>query len=176
MSIERIQRTFRGVVPLAEVKHHARAEADYFDAELERMAASAVAEAEDFAQIALFRQTVRILLPKWPRGHVQLPIAPVLDPASVKIFIDTVPWTDFHLGNGLRPLLAICGCPPSGVIVIEYQAGFGSTPDDIPDDLRQAIIDQAAVYFDARGTGGGRNISLSPHFTRILARYRGVRA
>lgn len=177
MSVERIRpASTTAWADLDDAKRWARVDGDFEDGDFARMIDAVALEAESFAEIALLSQTVRILLPKWPRGHVQLPIAPVLDPASVKIFVDTVQWTDFHLGIGPRPLLSICGSPPAGVIVIEYQAGFGSTPDAIPADLAQALLDQVAVYYDARGSGDGKRITLSPHFTRILSRYRGVRA
>ena len=47
---------------------------------------------------------------------------------------------------------------------------------DLPEDLRFAIIDQAAMLYDARGTDTERPVGLSLAASRIVARYRGVRA
>ena len=46
---------------------------------------------------------------------------------------------------------------------------------DLPDDLRLAIIDQAAMLYDARGGDTERPAGLSMAAARIVARYRGVR-
>lgn len=47
--------------------------------------------------------------------------------------------------------------------------------DDLPDDLRLAIIDQAAMLYDARAHDTDRPAGLSMAAARIVARYRGVR-
>lgn len=47
---------------------------------------------------------------------------------------------------------------------------------DLPDDLRFAIIDQAAMLYDGRGGDTERPVGLSLAASRIVARYRGVRA
>lgn len=46
---------------------------------------------------------------------------------------------------------------------------------DLPDDLRLAIIDQAAMLYDARGGDTERPAGLSMAAARIVSRYRGVR-
>ena len=51
-----------------------------------------------------------------------------------------------------------------------------ATSADLPDDLRFAICDQAAMLYDARGTETDRPVGLSLAAARIVARYRGVRA
>lgn len=47
---------------------------------------------------------------------------------------------------------------------------------DLPEDLRFAIVDHAAMLYDARGTDTERPVGLSLAASRIVARYRGVRA
>lgn len=47
---------------------------------------------------------------------------------------------------------------------------------DLPEDLRFAICDQLAMLYDARGTDTDRPLGLSMAASRIVARYRGVRA
>lgn len=47
---------------------------------------------------------------------------------------------------------------------------------DLPDDLRLAVMDQAAMLYDARGGDTKRPLGLSLAAARITARHRGVRA
>lgn len=46
--------------------------------------------------------------------------------------------------------------------------------DDLPDDLKFAIIDQVALLFDCRGGDTERPEGLSMAAARVVARYRGV--
>lgn len=48
------------------------------------------------------------------------------------------------------------------------------TVAELPADLKFAIIDQAALYFDARAQDTERPVGLSLAASRIVARYRGV--
>lgn len=175
MSVERIPRTGQDAwLDLTDTKRWTRVDHEEEDPDFARMIDAVAREAEDYAQIALLDQTIRILLPGWPRGHVRLPIVPILDRSSISVTINTQPWADVLLGGGSRPLLMICGNPPPGVVVIEYRAGFGALPENIPADIRQAMTDQVAVYYDVRGNANVKEVTLSAHFARILGRYRGV--
>lgn len=175
MSIQRIPAAGQDVwLSLTDTKRWARVDHDDEDPDFARMIEAVAREAEDYAQIALLDQTIRILLPRWPRGHVRLPIVPILDHDSIGVTINTLPWADVLLDGGSRPLLMMCGNPPPGVVVIEYRAGFGTDPASIPADIRQAMIDQVAVYYDTRGAADAKAVTLSPQFARILGRYRGV--
>lgn len=175
MSVERIRSANQDAwLTLTDAKQWARVDGDDEDADFVRMIDAVAREAEDYAQIALLDQTIRILLPRWPRGHVRLPIVPILDRTSISVTINTQPWPDVALDGGARPLLMICGNPPPGVVVIEYRAGFGALPEAIPADIVQAMLDQVAVYYDTRGAVDAKAVTISPQFTRILGRYRGV--
>ncbi|CAM5420263.1 hypothetical protein FALB51S_02495 [Frigidibacter albus] len=50
-----------------------------------------------------------------------------------------------------------------------------ATSGDLPDDLGFAVIDQALMIYDARGSDTKRPVGLSLAASRIVARYRGVR-
>ena len=59
---------------------------------------------------------------------------------------------------------------------VAFAAAY-TLPEDVaelPDDLRFAIIDQAAMLYDARGGDTERPVGLSLAASRIVARYRGV--
>lgn len=177
MIVERLERPLSDIVSLQDVKDHARVSGTEDDRSIERMTQAAVREAEDFAQIALRSQAVRVTLDCWPRGHsFRLPISPLLDWESVTVTADSEPFEDFSTLTGHRPELRISGARPCGQIVIEYVAGYGETAEAIPEDLILAVMDQAAAYYDARGPGDPKAQAQSPHFARIIGRYRGVRA
>lgn len=175
MSIERLNRPATAVAQMTEVKDHARVDGDHFDGELARMLASAQLEAEGHGSLALFDQSIRVILPSWPRKDTyQLPIIPLLDFSTVTVAVDGVTFDDFAVITGLRPALRIERPIPQGEVIIDYVAGFGPLQADVPDDLREAILDQAATYFDARGAEDRRTVTFSAHFARIVGRYRRV--
>lgn len=176
MNIERLSRPVLTGDLLSEAKSLARIGFDDDDADLSRMIDAAAAEAEELAQIALINQTIRVTLDAFPRSSTfPLPIAPLLDWSTVQIDADDAPFDDFSVMTGLRPAIRLTGARPSGAVVIEYQAGFGADGSSLPVDLRHAILDQAAAYYDARGPGDPKVQALSPHFVRIVGRYRRVR-
>lgn len=80
---------------------------------------------------------------------------------------------DFDEDDGLLELmLTAAAADVAGAA--EYALPAAGT--DLPEDLRFAIIDQAAMLYDARGADTERPVGLSLAASRIVARYRGVRA
>lgn len=176
MRTERLEQYGSGIIGLAEVKAHIRVDGDFEDAELERMMVSGVIEAQEHASIAFRFQAIRVTLDAWPRSRsFALPIGPLLDWSSVSVTAAGSDFEDFSVLTGHRPELRMTGARPAGQIVIEYIAGFGATGAEVPDDLRLALLDQIAAYYDARGAVDRKTAALSPHFARIVGRYRGVR-
>lgn len=146
-----------------------------FAADVTRMAAAAALEFEAYAQIALLDQTITVTLEVKPSlSLLPLPVAPLLDPMLVGVTVDGVAYDDFAVISGMRPALRFSTDRPCGVYVVEYMAGFGETSADVPQDIQNAIFDQAAVLFDMRGGGDGKTNGMSPHMARVAARYRRV--
>lgn len=145
---------------------------------IENAAWTAVQEIEQFAQLALLTQAVRVVIFDPDQSpDVRLPIGPVADGASVAITMDGEAFTDFTLVDGTRAMIRLGGTYYDKTrfrITIEYQAGFGGAATDIPRDLAQAVMDQASILFDGRGLMDKRLLTTSPHMARIGARYRGV--
>lgn len=161
---------------LSVVAAHCRTEyGSEFDVELARMAAAAANELEAYAQLALLEQTITVTLEDGPRRSVfDLPIAPVIDPLSVEVTVDGATFEDFAVITGQRPAIRFTSGKPCGLVVIQYQAGFGDSATDLPQDIENAICDQAAAFFDMRGAGDGKTNGMSPHMARVAARYRRV--
>jgi len=161
---------------LSVVETHCRADFDpSFDIDLARMAAAAAHELEAYAQIALLNQTITVTLEDALRRSVfDLPIAPVIDPLLVGVTVDGAAFDDFAVITGQRPALRFTNGKPCGLVVIQYLAGFGDSAADLPQDIENAIADQAAAFFDMRGVGDGKTNGMSPHMARVAARYRRV--
>lgn len=182
----------RDTAPRAEVfdnqalAHHLRI--DLSDSvhlvEARAMASAAVAELEEHASIAMITQKIRLTLDAWPENNVIiLPVGPVPPFSYVTMTVDGEPFNRFSLyagprGSlrlyGQRPETALIESGPAEGLVIEYEPGFGNAAHNVPDDLRLAVLDQAAAFFDVRGAGDGKTQHLSPHAARIAARYRRV--
>lgn len=176
MIIERLTRPTALPFDVQALADHVRVTDTAQIAEATRHGRAAAAEAEDYGQLALLNQTIRVTLEGWPRkAWVPLPIAPLTDALSVTITVDGVAFDDFTVVTGQRPAIRPSADRPCGCVVIEYEAGFGDVAADIPTPLAHAILDQAAALFDARGMGDGKSNGMSAHMSRIVARYRGVR-
>lgn len=153
---------------------------DITEPNLQDYGRAAAGDLEQFAQIALLHQTIRatIVEVNFLQSGLRLPIGPVLDEELVTVTFDGVAFTDFTVTTGNSPHLqwgpTFWDLSPSR-IVIDYQAGFGSSETDIPPDLSQAILDQAALHFDGRSPMDAKSLTSSPHMARVGARYRGVR-
>ncbi|MCO8146796.1 head-tail connector protein [Rhodovulum tesquicola] len=164
---------------LWEAKAHMRIEHNDEDAAIATMLGAATRDLEQYAGIALLTQTIRLGLSGWPStGIINLPIGPVQNDASVTVLMKGQTFDWFRVLPSARAQLFLVGrwTPDLGAadLVIEYPAGFG-TIEDVPEDLRLAVMDQVAALYDARGTGDPKTIAMSPHAARIAARYRGVR-
>jgi uncharacterized phiE125 gp8 family phage protein len=163
---------------LDDLKLHLRVPDDAEETAVQNIGLTAAAEIEQFAQIAVLTQTIRvtILNPAQEYG-LSLPIGPVADDDVPTVTIDGEAFTAFDFVGGNRPyirwLASYYDLTP-GRIIIEYQAGFGAAASDIPPDLAQALMDQAALHYDGRSPMDAKSLTTSPHMARVGARYRGV--
>lgn len=178
-----VHRTAGGAVlpfVLDDLKLHLRVPDDAEDAAIQKIGETAAAEIEQFAQIALLTQTIRVTIfnPSYGYG-LSLPIGPVADADIPTVTIDGEAFTAFEFAGGNRPyihwLADYYDMIPSRM-TIEYQAGFGAAATDVPSDLAQALMDQAALHYDGRSPMDAKSLTTSPHMARVGARYRGVQA
>lgn len=163
---------------LSEIKEYTWITGNDTDASLEKMAWEAVAEVESFAQIALLRQTIRLTIFDGVLGDgLSLPVGPMLDGAPLTVTLDGTATTAFDVVPGNRPYLSWETALRGGAhrrMVIEYDAGFGDEASDVPEDLGQAIIDQAYMIYDGRSIDEVLSRRRSMQLARVAARYRGV--
>lgn len=175
MIVQRLERPIDGILDLADAKRHCRVDDDFEDPDFQRMMVSAIIEAEDYAAMAFRYSAVRVTLDaRPPGGLIRLPIGPLRDWTAVNMTVAGEDYEDFTVITGSRPSLRLDTPCPAGAIAIEYVAGFAELGAEVPDDIRHALLDQVAAYYDARGAS--KEPAISPHFARIIGRYRGVRA
>lgn len=118
---------------------------------------------ERVAGLALVLQTVRVCWREWPtdmtgRG-AKLPIEPVQQMEAVR-FVDadgvvTDETNAFQVICDrlcLRPWTPLPSPPEGGQIEIELQVGFG-TAEDVPDDLREALLRLIGAMYRSRARG-----------------------
>ncbi len=174
MRVERLTRLNAALFVEADLADHTRLTNDMVP-EAVRMADAAAWELELYSGLALLNQSIRVTLDAWPDADwFPLPIAPHVSGATLTITVAGAAVTAFTIIYGLRPSLRLTDTPPEGDVVITYIAGFGTTAAAIPPDLRHAILDQAAVFYDLRGQADAKGNGMSPHMARIAARYRRV--
>ncbi|WP_224815668.1 hypothetical protein [Hasllibacter sp. MH4015] len=163
-----------------ELKLHLRVSDNAEDNAIQNIGRTAAAEIEQFAQIALLTQSIRVtVFNPAPGCGLSLPIGPVADDGTPSVTVDGEASTSFDFAGGIRPYIHwspdFFNLSPEK-LTIEYQAGFGNDAADIPPDLAQALMDQAALHFDGRSPMDAKSLTTSPHMARVGARYRGVQA
>jgi uncharacterized phiE125 gp8 family phage protein len=163
---------------LDDLKAYSRVDFSHEDSVLTQMGMAAAAEVEQFAQVALLAQTIRVVMLDLVFGSgIALPIGPLIEGSSASVAIDGESLEGFEIIGGIRPYLVWPGIVRGQAIdrvQIEYQAGFGSAEEAIPDDLRQAILDHVALVYSTRAPEEAKTLARSSHLARVGARYRGV--
>lgn len=120
--------------------------------------------AESFLSRALIKQTLLLTLDDFPGDAIIVPRPPLISVASVK-FTDTdgstttVSSSKYHVNTDDEPgkiVLKDGKDWPSGTpkttqaVEVTYDAGYGTARSDVPDDIRTAILQRAANYFENR--------------------------
>ncbi|MBU3028959.1 hypothetical protein [Paracoccus marinaquae] len=138
-------------------------------AECQRLADAAAMEIEAYCEISLTTQTITAHTFAEAGELISLPVGPLAPGSTV-----TVNGTAFTgtVEGGRYPRLTLPE-DMSGALTISYEAGYGTDPADVPDDLKLAVMDQASGIFDYRGDDTKRP-HLTPAASRIAARYRRV--
>lgn len=183
-------------VPLRELAAHLRIATGFTDdgsedALLELYLRNATAVIERRTGKALVSRGFLLKVARWNRrGHVVLPVGPVetvdrvdlIRPGSTVVLAQE----DWSLEPGTcRQRLtgpgggALRALPHGAVAEIGFSAGYGPGWNDVPDDLRQAVLQTAAHFYENRsgeGAGDGAGDGGLPHGVQpIVDQHRPVR-
>jgi uncharacterized phiE125 gp8 family phage protein len=168
---------------LTEVKAYLRVDYTDEDQTIDALARSAAAEVEAYCDLALLSQTITTTTDQWPGDVIDLPCGPLLEgqPVTVSVLeadgtLTPVP-TGWWIEGGRYPRLHFTTTPGARLQVV-YVAGYGDGVEDLPATLALAIHDQTLRLYTRRGDEDVKPNAntLAPTASRILARFRRVRA
>ncbi|REF69645.1 head-tail connector protein [Paracoccus versutus] len=160
---------------------------------------AAAREIEDFAGLALIRQTITLRNVRfdvrrsstWWSGVRQgipetaremgvrplfLPVRPATELVSIAHADDgtLLALDGFRIYGVDDPELQPRGAVPTGSLDVAYTAGYGDDPAPVPADLRLAVLDHALRLYERRGDETATPAGLSAAAARIVGRYRRV--
>ncbi|MEM9059818.1 MAG: hypothetical protein AAGD13_05085 [Pseudomonadota bacterium] len=167
MFLKEVTPAARTPVPLREFGAHLRLSHGFNDdgsedGLLELYLRNATAMVERKTSLALINRICTLQVPCWNRdGHLVMPIGPVtsIDTIQFKsptstVDLDESDWSlqaattrqklTGSLGGALWPI------PHGSIAELRFTAGFGGTWNDVPPDLRQAVIILAAHLYENR--------------------------
>lgn len=133
---------------------------------------------------AILSQTWRLERDCFPRGALELPLPPTIAVDSVA-YVDTTGASvtmapaDYAVTGagsfGFARVTPTSGCWPVGSSVsVTFRAGFGEAPEDVPADLRAAILARVALAYGLRESAviTTATVSDNPDVAETLARWR----
>jgi uncharacterized phiE125 gp8 family phage protein len=175
-------------VTLAEAKAHARVDGSAEDAFIDSLIVTSRLHIEAALGLALITQSWTLRLDRWPdSAQVAMPMWPIQSIDGISVAgIDSVPvalaadtyWLD---GHGSPPRIVVRGSrfPDPGVtalgIEIQFTAGFGDAPGDVPQPIRHALLMLVAHWFENREpvAVGANSVSRIPDtVSKLLAPFR----
>jgi uncharacterized phiE125 gp8 family phage protein len=149
-------------VTVAEAKAHLRIDGTAEDVLIASLILTSRLHIEAALGLALVTQSWKLLLDRWPKEHVPLPLYPAQSVASVKVYAaDGTPTTiaagDYLVDTASRPgrLVANGVSWPApgkaaGGIEIAFTAGYGAAATDVPAPIRQALLLLVAHWYEHR--------------------------
>ncbi len=127
--------------------------------------------------VTRWREACRQALPVAPVSRVES--VKVVDQNGVETVADPSEWA--LVPDGQRPVLKgtwgrdLPTIPDYGRAEIEFTAGYGTEWDDLPVDLRQAVLLLAACYYENRSADDGSDGAMPFGVQALLDPYRPVR-
>ena len=169
---------------LAETKLFLRVAHDDDDAVIAALIAAARGHVEALTRRALLLQTWRLVLDAWPAdGRVSPRIGPLRTLVAARVFdaagtTHAVDTQSFVLDAAANVIASPCWALPApgrslAGIELDVQCGFGATPADVPEPLRQAIRLLAAHWYENRALVGHATL-LPAGVGALVAPYRGL--
>ncbi|MCZ4271159.1 head-tail connector protein [Maritalea porphyrae] len=150
--------------------------------------AAARVHVETLTRRAMITQIWRKVLDSWPlNNQVELPLGPFQNLVAVRVFDGDgnptlLPLTQFVGEDQTAPARIILPRTINGqpnlrvnaAIEIDYQVGFGTGPDDVPEDLKQSLLTLIGHWYQHREAvvmaGSGAIVPLG--FDQLIAPYK----
>lgn len=178
-------------VSLDDAKAYLRLDSDDEDALVTTLVTAARLHVEGTTGRALLTQSWRLVLDDWPSvGLLRLPVGPLqsltaitaydINGDPVTLSTDGALW-DAQAAPSLLYLPAGFGdgvvLRPFQAIEIDYVAGYGTDPADVPATLRQALLLLVAYWFENRDAVvlAGSGSVIPSGFDQLVGPYRSIR-
>jgi len=178
-------------VSLDDAKAYLRLDSDDEDALVTTLVTAARLHVEGATGRALLTQSWRLVLDDWPSvGLLRLPVGPLqsltaitaydINGDPVTLSTDGVLW-DAQAAPSLLYLPAGFGdgvvLRPFQGVEIDYVAGYGTDPADVPATLRQALLLLVAYWFENRDAVvlAGSGSVIPSGFDQLVGPYRSIR-
>ena len=174
-------------VSLGEAKGFLKVDDNAEDALITTLIGAARLHVEGVTGRALLAQSWRVVLDAWPGSRVvKLPVSPFIAVTEINAVdgagaLHAIPLAQF-LGEPDRLLLprSVEGMPllrERQGIEIDYVAGFGTEPSDVPADIRQALLVLVGYWFEHRDAVivAGSGAVVPSGFDRLVAGHKRVR-
>lgn len=181
-----------GALPVQAFRDHLRlgtgfADDGIQDSVLEGCLRAAIAAIEGKTSKALLDRPFKWTVNAWrDLGRQTLPLAPVsavttlriVDRTGVPTLIDPSRYRlepDAHRPSVVAIGLVLPTIPVAGTAEIEFTAGYGPAWQDVPGDLRQAVLLLAAHYYEIRHQTEAQSGGIPAGVASLLERYRNLR-
>lgn len=170
-------------VSLADVRLHCRIDDTTENSSLALMLRAAVAICENWMRRPIMTQTFRAYYDEWPLGAaLDVPRSPLVSVSSIKTYSETdvastFPAASYFVDTATTPGRVVLRGGYSwpshsregNPIEIEFRAGYGDDPAEIPAEIRQAVLATVAYLYEQRGDAGGE---MPPTCEILLAGHR----
>jgi uncharacterized phiE125 gp8 family phage protein len=174
-------------VSLAEAKAFLKVDDGAEDALIAALIGAGRMHVEGVTGRALLAQSWRIVLDSWPADRtVRLPVTPFMAVTEITAYDDTggahaVPLAQFlsepdrlllpHIISGMPALRERQG------IEIDYVAGYGTEPAEVPADIRQAMLVLVAYWYEHRDAVivAGSGAVVPTGFDLLVSQHKRVR-
>lgn len=175
-------------VALEAAKGFLRVDDTAEDAFIETLVTAARLHIEGVTGRALVTQTWRLTLDAWPEDRVvDLPVGPLRSLTAITAYDGEgtghdIPLAQFRPETDAAPARlflppTVSGMPAlrrRGGIEVDYAVGYGDTGDDVPADLRRALLSLVGYWFENRAAVviAGSGAVVPAGFDRLVAPYR----
>ena len=152
-------------VSLTEAKLHLRADVDDDDSLIESLIQTAREMVEGIARRALITQTWKYILDEFPDGdELMLPLPPLQSVTTI-IYKDqggassTFAASDYIVNTDTEPGKVVLAYGkswpstslyPTGAVTVQFVAGYGDDPTDVPEKYRQAMLLLIGHWYENR--------------------------
>ncbi|PXA98134.1 hypothetical protein DMC47_10150 [Nostoc sp. 3335mG] len=174
-------------VSLAEAKAFLKVDDTAEDGLITTLIGAARLHVEGITGKALLAQSWRVVLDDWPdNGVVKLPVAPLIAVTGISATDGNgasheLPLDQFRSeADRLIVTRVVVGMPALQErqgIEIDYVAGFGTEADEVPADLKQAMLGLIAHWYEHRDAVivAGSGAVVPSGFDRLIAAHKRVR-